>query len=94
MGQYPEKALSVLRNVSSRIEKWWREEKLPDVITSSLPYSISKELCKAAAAMGKLSVSKFYSHIRILNNLYNIKWTLIQMTGKCMRPSGGLLEGS
>ncbi|GFZ19738.1 pyruvate kinase family protein [Actinidia rufa] len=27
MGQYPEKALSVLKNVSSQIEKWWREEK-------------------------------------------------------------------
>uniref|UniRef100_A0A5B7ABX2 Pyruvate kinase n=1 Tax=Davidia involucrata TaxID=16924 RepID=A0A5B7ABX2_DAVIN len=58
MGQYPEKALSVLRSVSLRIEKWWREEKphhhekvkFPDV-ASLLPNSVSEELCKAAAKM-------------------------------------------
>ncbi|KAA8543305.1 hypothetical protein F0562_021200 [Nyssa sinensis] len=58
MGQYPEKALSVLRSVSFRIEKWWREEKphhhekvkFPDV-ASLLPNSVSEELCNAAAKM-------------------------------------------
>ncbi|KAM7280090.1 hypothetical protein ACFE04_007224 [Oxalis oulophora] len=56
MGQYPDKALAVLRNVSLRIEKWWREEKhheameLPD-IGSSFTDSISEEICNSAAKM-------------------------------------------
>ncbi|XP_027116384.2 pyruvate kinase isozyme A, chloroplastic [Coffea arabica] len=56
MGQYPEKALTVLRNVSLRIERWWREEKhhevmeLPD-IASSFADSISEEICNSAAKM-------------------------------------------
>ncbi|KAI7743565.1 hypothetical protein M8C21_000764, partial [Ambrosia artemisiifolia] len=56
MGQYPDKALTVLRSVSLRIEKWWREEKrhevmdLPD-ISSSLSDSISEEICNSAAKM-------------------------------------------
>ena len=58
MGQYPEKALAVLRSVSVRIEKWWREEKrheameLPDVGTSFAD-SISEEICNSASKMGK-----------------------------------------
>ncbi|OMO54705.1 Pyruvate kinase [Corchorus capsularis] len=56
MGQFPEKALAVLRTVSVRIEKWWREEKrheameLPDVGTSFAD-SISEEICNSAAKM-------------------------------------------
>ncbi|KAK9137522.1 hypothetical protein Sjap_008116 [Stephania japonica] len=56
MGQYPEKALTVLRSVSLRIEKWWREEKrqeamvLPE-ISSSFADSISEEICNSAAKM-------------------------------------------
>nr|AQP26306.1 pyruvate kinase [Diospyros kaki] len=56
MGQYPEKALAVLRSVSLRIERWWREEKrpegmeLPD-IASSFADSISEEICNSAAKM-------------------------------------------
>ncbi|KVH87607.1 Pyruvate kinase [Cynara cardunculus var. scolymus] len=40
MGQFPDKALTVLRSVSLRIERWWREEKqheamdLPDIASS------------------------------------------------------------
>lgn len=58
MGQFPEKALAVLRTVSVRIERWWREEKrhevmaLPD-IASSFSDSISEEICNSAAKMGK-----------------------------------------
>ena len=58
MGQYPEKALTVLRSVSLRIEKWWREEKryeamiLPSVGTS-FSEKISEEICNSAAKMGK-----------------------------------------
>ncbi|THU73954.1 hypothetical protein C4D60_Mb04t28280 [Musa balbisiana] len=56
MGQYPEKALAVLRSVSLRIERWWREEKryeameLPD-IASSFSDKISEEICNSAAKM-------------------------------------------
>ncbi|GLU08087.1 hypothetical protein SLE2022_250130 [Rubroshorea leprosula] len=56
MGQYPEKALAVLRSVSLRIERWWREEKrheameLPDVGTSFAD-NISEEICNSAAKM-------------------------------------------
>lgn len=60
MGQYPEKALAVLRSVSLRIERWWREEKrheameLPEV-GSSFSDGISEEICNSAAKMGKHS---------------------------------------
>ncbi|XP_043722201.1 pyruvate kinase isozyme A, chloroplastic [Telopea speciosissima] len=56
MGQFPEKALTVLRSVSLRIERWWREEKhheameLPDT-ASSISDSISEEICNSAAKM-------------------------------------------
>ncbi|CAJ1976409.1 unnamed protein product [Sphenostylis stenocarpa] len=56
MGQYPEKALTVLRNVSLRIERWWREEKryeamlLPSV-GSYFSEKISEEICNSAAKM-------------------------------------------
>ncbi|BFG13982.1 hypothetical protein CerSpe_002560 [Prunus speciosa] len=56
MGQFPEKSLAVLRSVSLRIERWWREEKhheameLPGV-GSSFSDSISEELCISAAKM-------------------------------------------
>ncbi|KAF3324383.1 pyruvate kinase isozyme A [Carex littledalei] len=54
MGRYPDKALSVLRSVSLRIERWWREEKrrealeLPEV-ASSFSDRISEEICNSAA---------------------------------------------
>ncbi|XP_047334544.1 pyruvate kinase isozyme A, chloroplastic [Impatiens glandulifera] len=56
MGQFPDKALAVLRSVSVRIEKWWRDEKrheaiqLPE-IASSFSDSISEEICNSAAKM-------------------------------------------
>ncbi|KAK7278378.1 hypothetical protein RJT34_23406 [Clitoria ternatea] len=56
MGQYPEKALTVLRSVSLRIERWWREEKryeamlLPSV-GSYFSEKISEEICNSAAKM-------------------------------------------
>ncbi|XP_050372084.1 pyruvate kinase isozyme A, chloroplastic [Argentina anserina] len=56
MGQFPEKSLAVLRSVSLRIERWWREEKrhepmLLPAIGSSFSDSISEELCISAAKM-------------------------------------------
>ena len=60
MGLFPEKALAVLRSVSVRIEKWWREEKrheameLPDT-ASSFSDSISEQICNSAAKMGNYS---------------------------------------
>ncbi|PKU86247.1 pyruvate kinase isozyme A, chloroplastic-like [Dendrobium catenatum] len=56
MGQFPEKSLTVLRSVSLRIERWWREEKhyeamdLPEV-ASSFSGKISEEICNSAAKM-------------------------------------------
>lgn len=56
MGQFPDKALTVLRTVSLRIERWSREEKhheameLPDV-ASSFSAKISEEICNSAAKM-------------------------------------------
>ncbi|XP_042402093.1 pyruvate kinase isozyme A, chloroplastic-like [Zingiber officinale] len=56
MGQYPDKALTVLRSVSLRIERWWREEKqregidLPD-ISSSFCDKVSENICSSAVTM-------------------------------------------
>lgn len=56
MGQFPDKALTVLRSVSLRIERWWREEKRHEAtpladIASSYTDSISEEICNSAAKM-------------------------------------------
>ncbi|XP_009592052.1 pyruvate kinase isozyme A, chloroplastic [Nicotiana tomentosiformis] len=56
MGQFPEKALTVLRSVSLRIERMWREQKRREVIelpsiASSFSDSISEEICNSAAKM-------------------------------------------
>lgn len=59
MGQYPEKALSVLRSVSLRFEKWLREENhqvavdLPTT-ASSATECISEEICNSAANMANV----------------------------------------
>lgn len=58
MGQFPDKALTVLRSVSLRIEKWWREEKRHEAmelpgIASSFGDRISEEICNSTAKMGK-----------------------------------------
>ncbi|KAG6480892.1 hypothetical protein ZIOFF_057480 [Zingiber officinale] len=56
MGQYPDKALAVLRSVSLRIERWWREEKrheameLP-IVANSFSDKIIEEICNSAAKM-------------------------------------------
>ncbi|KMZ73855.1 Pyruvate kinase, partial [Zostera marina] len=55
MGQFPDKALTVLRSVSLRIEKWLRDERqyepvLPG-IASSTSDTISEEICNSAAKM-------------------------------------------
>ncbi|KAI4317916.1 hypothetical protein L6164_025744 [Bauhinia variegata] len=56
MGQYPEKALTVLRSVSLRIERWWREERRHEAMSlpaigTSLSENISEEICNSAAKM-------------------------------------------
>ncbi|PWA63223.1 pyruvate kinase isozyme A protein [Artemisia annua] len=66
MGQFPDKALTVLRSVSLRIEKLWREEKEHEVmdfpdIASSFSGSISEEICNSAAKMSNnLEVDTFF----------------------------------
>uniref|UniRef100_A0A2N9IZT4 Pyruvate kinase n=1 Tax=Fagus sylvatica TaxID=28930 RepID=A0A2N9IZT4_FAGSY len=59
MGQFPDKALTVLRSVSLRIEKWWREEKRHEAmelpaIGSAFSDTISEEICSSAAKMGRI----------------------------------------
>ncbi|CAH9102804.1 unnamed protein product [Cuscuta epithymum] len=54
MGLFPDKALTVLRTVSLRIERQWREEKRHEVmelpsIASSFGDTISEEICNSAA---------------------------------------------
>ncbi|KAH9785624.1 Plastidial pyruvate kinase 1 [Citrus sinensis] len=54
MGQFPDKALAVLRSVSLRIEKWCREGKQhatfePPPISSSVSAGIPGEICNGAA---------------------------------------------
>ena len=61
MGQFPDKALTVLRSVSLRIERWWREEKRYEStplqpIGSGFSDRISEEICNSAAKMGKFHV--------------------------------------
>ncbi|CAE5968268.1 unnamed protein product [Arabidopsis arenosa] len=56
MGQFPDKALTVLRTVSLRIERWWREEKRHEsvplqAIGSTFSDKISEEICNSAAKM-------------------------------------------
>lgn len=56
MGQFPEKALSVLRTVSLRIEEWCREEKFHESsslqqLATALPDQISEQICNAGALM-------------------------------------------
>ncbi|KAF2541263.1 hypothetical protein F2Q68_00031967, partial [Brassica cretica] len=56
MGQFPDKALTVLRSVSLRIERWWREEKRYEAtplqaISSASSDKISEEICNSASKM-------------------------------------------
>jgi pyruvate kinase len=61
MGLFPEKALSVLRTVSLRMESWCRENKqhasdrLPELSTA-LQDRISENISNAASQMGKVTL--------------------------------------
>ncbi|KAM1439259.1 hypothetical protein ACFX13_012839 [Malus domestica] len=75
MGQFPEKSLAVLRSVSLRIERWWREEKRHEAmelpaIGSSFSDSISEQICICAAKMGKYSLNTFLSELRFSSYLF------------------------
>jgi pyruvate kinase len=59
MGRFPEKSLSVLRTVSLRIEKWWRqsgEHETMDLmdLSHSISGRISEEICNSAAQIGNV----------------------------------------
>ncbi|KAK7243147.1 hypothetical protein RIF29_37934 [Crotalaria pallida] len=59
MGQFPDKALTVLRSVSLRIERWWREQKRYETLAhpsigTSFSESISEEICNSAAKMANI----------------------------------------
>lgn len=59
MGSYGQKAISVLRTTSSRMELWNREVNqqifLPQ-LRDSLPDQIAEQICNCAGQMGMLSV--------------------------------------
>jgi len=79
MGRYPEKALSVLRSVSLRIEKWWREEKRHEAlelqgVSSSFSDKISEEICNSAAKMGKYChyvLSAYENYVVIVSDIFD-----------------------
>ena len=56
MGRFPEKALSVLRIVSLRMEEWCREKQrdplLLQQLSNVLSDQISEQICTAGALMG------------------------------------------
>lgn len=70
MGQFPDKALAVLRSVSLRIEKWCREGKQhatfePPPISSSVSAGIPGEICNGAAKIAnKLKASAFFVYTK------------------------------
>ncbi|GMP56249.1 hypothetical protein CsSME_00020802 [Camellia sinensis var. sinensis] len=86
MGQFPEKALTVLRSVSLRIERWWREEKRHEAmeledITSSFADSISEEICNSAANMVK-------AWAWLLNgDLFSVSEKHFQVKDECVKRS-------
>ena len=79
MGQFPDKALTVLRSVSLRIERWWREEKRYEStplqpIGSGFSDRISEEICNSAAKMGKFHVyfsSSKRQNSRLVSHVYD-----------------------
>ncbi|KAF3775850.1 Pyruvate kinase isozyme A [Nymphaea thermarum] len=70
MGQYPEKALAVLKSVSLRMERWWREDKRHEAtnlsdISSSFSDQISETICNSAARMANsLEVDAIFVYTR------------------------------
>lgn len=54
-GQYPQKALEVLRTTSTRIEEWCRESKYGEIVLPQLAKTpdgrISEEVCASAATV-------------------------------------------
>eukprot|EP00850_Spirogloea_muscicola_P008351 SM000044S15998 [mRNA] locus=s44:422399:425815:- [translate_table: standard] len=70
MGQYPDKALAVLRTVSLRIEKWCRDEKHHEnmrlqSLSSQLSERISEQICNSAAQMAnQLGVDAIFVYTR------------------------------
>lgn len=57
IGPFGEKALSVLRMTSSRMELWSREENRQNILLennlgASLPDQIAEQICNSAAGMG------------------------------------------
>jgi pyruvate kinase len=94
MGQYPDKALAVLRSVSVRIEKWWREEKryeameLP-AVGSSFSDSISEEICSSAAKMGMCTL---FLSSRYLEFMYLLQLTVLFSECEALLSQNSLIQ--
>jgi len=69
IGAYPEKALGVLRQVSTRIEEWVRQEKYGEIVLPQIAKfkdgRVSEELCASAVAMANaLDASAIFVYTR------------------------------
>lgn len=69
IGAYPEKALGVLRQVSTRIEEWCRQEKYGQIklpkLTKELDGRVSEELCSSAVSMANaLNATAIFAYTR------------------------------
>eukprot|EP00897_Mesotaenium_endlicherianum_P002841 jgi/Mesen1/2585/ME000164S01708 len=70
MGQYPDKALTVLRTVATRIEAWCRDEKHHEnmrlkEVSNKLSDRVSEQLCNSAANMAnKLGVNAIFVYTK------------------------------
>ena len=81
IGAYPQKALSVLRVASERMESWSREESMQKLLPQhqlavALPDRISEQICNCAVEMGNLLFScLIHCNQSFLLNSHNVTFS-------------------
>jgi pyruvate kinase len=81
IGAYPQKALSVLRVASERMESWSREESMQKLLPQhqlaiALPDRISEQICNCAVEMGSLLFScLIHCNQSFLLNSHNVTFS-------------------
>ena len=81
IGAYPQKALSVLRVASERMESWSREESMQKLLPQhqlavALPDQISEQICNCAVEMGNLLFScLIHCNQSFLLNSHNVTFS-------------------
>ena len=81
IGAYPQKALSVLRVASGRMESWSREESMQKLLPQhqlavALPDQISEQICNCAVEMGNLLFScLIHCNQSFLLNSHNVTFS-------------------